>query len=101
MHSNLLQIALERGVPALIVRLILLGVYVRMLWRIQRRAAIEDMARGVAIGALGGTIGFFTSGLVHYNWGDSEVVTVFYFIMGLSLVIERTNQWTTSSSLRG
>jgi O-antigen ligase/polysaccharide polymerase Wzy-like membrane protein len=99
MHSNLLQIALERGLPALIVWLILLGVYVRMLWRIQRRAGIEDYARGVAIGALGGTIGFFTSGLVHYNWGDSEVITVFYFIMGLCLVVERTNQRFTDSSV--
>jgi O-antigen ligase len=101
MHSNLLQIALERGVPALLVWLILLVVYVRMLWRIQRRAGIDDFARGVAAGALGGTIGFFTSGLVHYNWGDSEVVTVFYFIMGLCLVVEWTNQRATDSSVRG
>jgi O-antigen ligase len=101
MHSNLLQIALERGVPALIVWLILLGIYVRMLWRMARREAIEDFPRGLAIGALGGAIGFFTSGLVHYNWGDSEVVTVFYFIMGLCLVVERTNQRTTNSSIRG
>jgi O-antigen ligase len=100
MHSNLLQIALERGVPALIVWLILLGVYVRMLWRIQRRAGIEDYARGIAIGALGGAIGFFTSGLVHYNWGDSEVVTIFYFVMGLCLVVERTNQRAPDSSVR-
>jgi O-antigen ligase len=100
MHSNLLQIALERGLPALIVWMILLGVYVRMLWRIQRRVGIEEFARGIAIGALGGTIGFFTSGLVHYNWGDSEVVTVFYLIMGLCLVVERTNQRDTDSSVR-
>jgi O-antigen ligase len=100
MHSNLLQIALERGVPALILWLILLGVYVRMLWRIQRRVSIEDFARGVAVGALGGMIGFFTSGLVHYNWGDSEVVTVLYFIMGLCLVGERTNQRGPDSSVR-
>jgi len=100
MHSDLLQIALERGLPALIVWLILLGVYVRMLWRVQRRAGIEDVARGVVIGALGGTIGFFTSGMVHYNWGDSEVVTVFYVIMGLCLVVERTNQRSPDSSVR-
>ena len=100
MHSNLLQIAVERGLPALIVWLILLGVYIRMLWRIQRRAGIEELPRGVVTGALGGTIGFFTSGLVHYNWGDSEVVTVFYFIMGLCLVVEWTNQRTTGSSVR-
>ena len=92
MHSNLLQIALERGLPALIVWLILIGVYIRMLWRITRREMTDDFARGVALGALGGVLGFFTSGLVHYNWGDSEVVTVFYLIMGLCLVVERTIQ---------
>jgi hypothetical protein len=99
MHSNLLQIALERGVPALLVWLILIGLYVRMLWKIIRREA-DSFSRGLALGALGGVIGFVTSGLVHYNWGDSEVVTIFYFIMGLCLVVERTNQRTAGSSVR-
>jgi hypothetical protein len=101
MHSNLLQIALERGLPALIVWLILIGVYLRMLWRITRQKTIDDFARGLAVGALGGALGFFTSGLVHYNWGDSEVVTVFYLIMGLCLVVERTNQQVADSSVHG
>ncbi|HKR21445.1 MAG TPA: O-antigen ligase family protein [Pyrinomonadaceae bacterium] len=87
MHSNLLQIGLERGIPALVVWLLFFAVYLRMLWRLIRETT--GFARGVALGALGGTVGFFTSGLVHYNWGDSEVVTVFYFIVGLSLVVER------------
>jgi hypothetical protein len=88
MHSNLLQLALERGIPALIVWLLLFVLYVRTLWRLIRQHT--DFNRGLALGALGGTIGFFVSGLVHYNWGDSEVVTVFYFIMGLALVVERS-----------
>jgi O-antigen ligase len=100
MHSNLLQIALERGLPALIVWLTLIGVYVRMLWRITRRKVIDDFARGLTVGALGGALGFFASGLVHYNWGDSEVVTIFYFVMGLCLVVERTNQRVAESSVR-
>jgi O-antigen ligase len=88
MHSNLLQIALERGIPALVVWLILLGLYAQMLWRIVRNVS-DEFPRSFALGALGGLAGFFTSGLVHYNWGDSEVVMVFYLIMGLSLAIER------------
>jgi hypothetical protein len=32
------------------------------------------------------------SGLVHYNWGDSEVVMIFYLIMGFSLVVERLSR---------
>ena len=95
MHSNLLQLALERGVPTLIVWLILIGTYIRMLFRIvvqdsvKNQQVLDNFPRGLALGALGGVVGFFTSGLVHYNWGDSEVVMVLYFIMGLSLVVER------------
>jgi O-antigen ligase len=89
MHSDYLQIALERGVPALAVWLILLGTYARMLWRVKRRIPPEDwVERGIILGALGGLLGFMSSGMVHYNWGDSEVVMVFYLIMGLSLVVE-------------
>ena len=88
MHSNLLQIALERGLPALIVWLMLLVVYAWMLWRLLRRSS-DDFPRSFALGALGGLVGFFASGLVHYNWGDSEVAMVLYVIMGLSLVIRR------------
>ena len=91
MHSNVLQIALERGLPALLVWLLLLGVYARMLFGVVRAPAnTAHENRGIALGALGGLAGFFVSGLVHYNWGDSEVVTIFYFIMGLSLVVERS-----------
>jgi hypothetical protein len=86
MHSNLLQLGLERGLPALICWLLVLGVYARMLWRLVRSEALADwIERGVVLGALGGLCGFFVSGLVHYNWGDSEVVMIFYFIMGLTL----------------
>ena len=108
MHSNFLQIALERGLPALIVWLILNAIYLRMLWRIIRREAQRPpgadldagFRRGLAIGALGGALGFLTSGLVHYNWGDSEVVTVYYFIMGLCVVVDRTDQLQPHSSVR-
>lgn len=90
MHSNFLQIALERGVPALILWLAFLFVYARTLWRSVRRGAkLEWIDRGILLGALGGLGGFITSGLVHYNWGDSEVVMVLYMIMGLSLAVTR------------
>jgi hypothetical protein len=54
--------------------------------------------RGLALGALGGLVGFFTSGLVHYNWGDSEVVTAFYFIMGLTLAVNSIVRGEVQSS---
>lgn len=91
MHSTPLQLAVERGVPTLVAWLILVGLYARMLWRgvVSSRDTGGWVERGVMLGALGGLVGFLASGLVHYNFGDSEVAMIFYFIMGLSLVVER------------
>jgi O-antigen ligase len=90
LHSTPLQIAFERGVPALLVWAAWLFVYGRMLWRLARGSLKDDwVVRGLALGALGGLVGFLSAGLVHYNFGDSEVVMVFYLIMGLSLAAER------------
>lgn len=88
MHSNFLQIALERGVPTLLLWLALLFVYARTLWQmIRARETLGWIERGIVMGALGGLAGFFLSGVVHYNWGDSEVVMVLYFIAGITLAI--------------
>ena len=90
MHSDYLQIALERGVPTLVAWLFLLGTYAAMLWRTRRRTLPENwIEKGIILGALGGLLGFMASGVVHYNWGDSEVVMIFYLIMGLSLLVNR------------
>ncbi len=98
MHSDYLQIALERGVPTLVAWLILMGMYARMLWRLRLRVPAENwIEKGVVLGSLGGLIGFMLSGVVHYNWGDSEVVMIFYLIMGLSLAVERRMSADTKS----
>jgi len=90
LHSTPLQIAFERGLPALFVWGAWLFVYARSLLRALRRKTPEGwVERGLLLGALGGLAGFVAGGLVHYNFGDSEVVMVFYFIMGLALAAVR------------
>jgi O-antigen ligase len=85
-----LQIGLERGLPALLLWLAFLFVYARTLWRTLRDGrALHWIERGVLLGSMGGLVGFFASGLVHYNWGDSEVVMVFFMLAGLALSILR------------
>ncbi|HEX8845830.1 MAG TPA: O-antigen ligase family protein [Pyrinomonadaceae bacterium] len=102
MHSTPLQLALERGVPALILWIILIIVYARMLWRLARSETAKGWTeRGILLGALGGLVGFVASGVVHYNFGDSEVVMILYFIMGLCLVLEREARKRGRSPDRG
>jgi len=100
-HSTPLQLLVERGLPALIIWLTVLGIYARTLWRYlklqitnyktdeksqiaNRKSQIET---GIVLGCFGGMIGFVVSGLVHYNLGDGEVAMVFYLLMGISVFI--------------
>ncbi len=87
LHSTPLQIAFERGVPALIAWIAWMFFYLRMLWRKLRGNSLQWPERGLILGAFGGSFGFLACGLVHYNWGDSEVAMLFYLLMGLSISI--------------
>lgn len=89
MHSTPLQIAFERGIPALVAWIAWMYFYLRMLWRSIKSNLLEWPERGLLLGCFGGTIGFMAAGLVHNNWGDSEVVMIFYLLMGLSLALNR------------
>lgn len=90
MHSTPLQLAFERGVPTLLIWIVWIFIYLKMLWRGVRREDLEWPEQGILLGSFGGTVGFLVSGLVQYNWGDSEVVMIFYLLMGLSLAVSRT-----------
>lgn len=91
MHSTTLQIAFERGVPVLVAWIAWMYFYLRMLSRHIgiRRNDLAWPERGLLLGCFGATIGFIAGGLVHNNWGDSEVVMIFYLLMGLSLAVNR------------
>ena len=110
-HSTPLQLVVERGLPALLLWMLILGIYARTLWRgfkiqdsrfkIQDSGFIEEdfkseilnpksadwQTHGILLGCFGGLIGFFTSGLVHYNLGDAEVAMVFFMLMGISVAL--------------
>ncbi len=85
MHSSPIQIALERGFPALFFWFWWFARYLRLLRLGLRSDAVnrDPMLAGIYLGTFGGTLGFLVSSLVHYNFGDSEVIMIVYFQMGL------------------
>ena len=89
-HSTPLQLAVERGLPALLIWLWILFIYAKTLWKgfnSQIQNPKSKIQNGIVLGCLGGLVGFFTSGLVHYNLGDGEVAMAFYILMGLSVFL--------------
>jgi len=93
-HSMPIQLLAERGLPALLIWLVVLGLYGWILFRAVGNSRSNPppggggwMSHGILLGSLGGLIGFCTSGLVHYNLGDQVVAMAFYLLMGLGLKI--------------
>ena len=96
-HSTPLQLLVERGFPALLIWLWVLLAYGLTLWRgikvqspkskVQSPESADWQTRGILLGCFGGLIGFFASGIVHYNLGDAEVAMVFFMLMGISMFL--------------
>ena len=90
MHNNLLQIAAETGIPGL---LIWLWFMVRLAWdslgcyRFARSRLFpeDESTRREALmassAALASWAALMVAGMAEYNFGDSEVLTLFLFIM--------------------
>ncbi len=78
-HSTPIQLAMERGLPALACYLWLMMVMGWWLWR-----SYQQSQNPLAFGALAALLGFSISSLVNYNFGDSEVVMLLLFIVALS-----------------
>lgn len=90
-HSTPIQIAVERGLLALATWLALMAAYWWLLVRLtlSSRTHQDWASYGLALGILGGTSGFLASSLVHYNFGDAEVVLLFWFLAGVALALRR------------
>ena len=78
LHNVPLQIAVERGIPALLVWVWFIATLVRDFFR-QRRAAFPSLSNaGLAvIGAM------LAAGLFEYNFGDSEFLMLFLVLVTL------------------
>ncbi len=86
-HSTPIQIAMDRGLPALASYLWLIAAMMLMLrWSYkQARESGDDFRESLHLGAFGALIGFSVSSLANYNFGDSEALMMLLCVVGLSL----------------
>jgi hypothetical protein len=91
LHSTPLQIAFDRGLPALFLWLWLIGTCWLMAARGEKLfRELEDAdTHGLLLGATGAIAGFFASSLVNYNFGDAEVALVFWWLMGIVFALSK------------
>jgi hypothetical protein len=89
-HSTPIQIAFDRGLPGLGLWLWLMYVFWRLAARTEKKVRGESPAiHGLALGIIGALAGFLLSSLVNYNFGDSEVALLLWWMMGVVVVVDK------------
>jgi len=88
-HSTPIQIAVDRGLPALGCYLWLMAMLFVMTWRGYKKSlpAGDKVGSGLMLGAVAALIGFSASSLINYNFGDSEPLLMLLSVVALSLVV--------------
>jgi O-antigen ligase len=79
LHNVPIQLAAERGLPALAIWLWFLVVAMRDLWRLLDREATAALAAG----ALAAVVGAVVAGMFEHNFGDSEFLILFLGLISL------------------
>jgi O-antigen ligase len=85
LHNVPVQIAAERGLPALAAWLVFIGVLAVGVFRIFR----SGQDRVLAAGALAAIAAMLSAGMFEYNFGDSEFLMLFLVIVTLPFAAER------------
>jgi O-antigen ligase len=88
-HSTPIEIGVEMGLLVLAAWVALMAAYWIMLARlvVQGRKRTDPFPYGLSLGILGATSSFFVSSFVHYDFGDSVVMFLFWFLAGLALAL--------------
>jgi O-antigen ligase len=89
LHNNFAQIAAERGLPCLGAWLWLMASLLVWSVRAYRHTRGDRERRALAAGALGVLISGLAAGFFEYNFGDSEFLMLFLFVMTIPFILER------------
>jgi O-antigen ligase len=81
MHNNLLQFAAERGIPCALAWLWLILKLAGDHWIRFRRTLATDQTRTVPAVGFTAVVVLFLAGFFEFNFGDSEVLMVFLFLV--------------------
>jgi len=95
LHNVPIQIAAERGLPALGVWIWFIAVLIRDLLRKNRSSAL----RSLPTGALAAVMAMLAAGMFEYNFGDSEFLMLFLLIVTLPYAGDRLPARTAPSSV--
>ncbi len=98
-HNNFLQMWVDGGLVGLSAFLFLFWVILRAGWQAYYLLpAGAEPLRSLTLGSTLSILGFLLGGLTQYNFGDAEVVIVFWATVG---IVMRVREWVEGEAVRG
>jgi O-antigen ligase len=86
LHNNILQICAERGIPAFLAWAAFMIITFLSLMRLLKNK--DPSLTPLTAAALASLLALATAGLFEYNFGDSEIKTLFLYIITIPFVVE-------------
>ncbi len=85
-HSTAVQIAMDRGLPALACYFWLIATIILARWRRHKTLLAKDdiIGAGLTLGVCLAVSGFFISSFFNYNFGDSEILMILLGLVGMT-----------------
>ena len=84
LHNNFIQIAVERGILGVIAFLWMIFSFYR--WGVTSfKKADDEFLKSLLLGFLAAFSAFLISGIFEYNFGDSEVIMLVWFLTAITV----------------
>jgi O-antigen ligase len=99
LHSNMVQLAAERGLPALAAWLAFLAWALAALSRLFKSP--DPTIKAAAAAAMSVVVALFIGGFFEYNFGDSEITVLLYFLLAYPFALERIGRREAGMKAQG
>jgi O-antigen ligase len=98
MHNNFIHIAVTLGLLGLTAFTFMIIRIFIFLWHVRRQADSDQLLAAIALGAFAVFVAFNINGFFEWNFGDAEVITAIWFVVGWAVaawrLISPTSQTT-------
>ncbi len=96
MHNNYVHILVTLGAVGFIAFMFLIIKIIIVLFGNVNRTKTDGFNNSLAVAALASFIAFLTAGLTEWNFGDHEIISMIWFVVGLSITAARREEKITA-----
>lgn len=92
MHNNFVQWLVTTGTVGFVIVILWFIKIWNLFWSAYRKMKDDRLYGSFTAGAVAVFVGFHVNGLFEWNFGDAEIYTLFWIIVGLVLSVRKQNE---------